>query len=76
MVDDFLQTVKMDGKMSIIVFNCRSIKKNFNEIKQYLQQLEWKFTVVALTETSLNEVKGTDFDMKGYKFIYMNRNHK
>ena len=38
----------MQGTISIIHFNCRSMKANFSKIKQCLSQLENHFTALAI----------------------------
>lgn len=58
---------------SLIHFNCRSLYKHFDNIKEYLSTLKHTFSVIALTETWLDERRGTDFVMDGYQLYHSNR---
>lgn len=42
------------GNFSLIYFNCRSMKANFDKIEDFLSELNYSFDVIALTETWLS----------------------
>lgn len=54
--DKFNSNVKMEG-FSVIHFNSRSLYSNFSKIKDYIQQLQQKFSVIAISETWLSDDK-------------------
>ena len=69
----------IEQSLSIIHFNCRSMKSNFDNIDCLLERCGVKFSIMALSETWMNEEKGDDFDIyhfKGYSVHFMNRKHK
>ena len=70
------RSIKADGKFSIIHFNSRSMYANFSLIKEYLHQFSQPFSIVAISETWINNVKGADFELEGYEFNYINRQNK
>lgn len=74
--EQFDNTVKSDGKLSIIHFNCRSLYAHFSTLKEYLQTFSHPFNIVALTETWLNTALDFDFELDGYEFRYLNRENK
>lgn len=74
--EQFESNFEPDGKLSIIHFNGRSLYKNFDFIKEYLQQFSCPFSVIAITETWFNIEKGIHFDLNGYELRYMNRQNK
>lgn len=74
--EQYVNSVNPVGKLSIIHFNSRSMYKNFNSIKQYLQQFTHPFSIIAITETWLNIDKGTDFCLDDYELCYMKRGKK
>ena len=57
----------MDGTISIIHFNSRSLIANLSKIKQFLKQVENKFTAIAITETWLTEEHHDLVEIEGYK---------
>lgn len=74
--EQFNRNFKMDGVISIIHFNSRSLNANLSKIKHCLKQLNNQFTVTALSETWLNEEQTAVVDIEGYEMYSMNRNHK
>ena len=69
----------IERSLSLIHFNCRSLKSNFDDIDCLLTKCGVKFSVIALSETWMNEEKGDNFDMhtfNDYSVYYMNRKHK
>ena len=67
---------KADG-LSIIHFNCRSIRKNFNSMVTFLQSLEKEFDVIALSETweDCNDCNN-EYAMSGYESFFISRVNK
>lgn len=69
-------TIKSEHNISIIHFNSRSLYTNFHKIKEYLSQFSTPFSIIAISETWINNVKGADFELDGYEFNYINRKNK
>lgn len=74
--EQYNQSIKADGKLSIIHFNSRSMYANFENIKEYLKRFTHPFNIIAISETWIKDVKGVDFGLSGYEFNYINRNGK
>jgi len=55
-----------DSYFSTVHFNIRSIPKNFNSAEIFLSNLQFKFTVIALTETWLNPFNCDCYCLPGY----------
>ena len=70
------QSISSEGKLSIIHFNSRSMYANFNLIKEYLNQFQQTFSIIAISETWITEDKGIDFELEGYELRYINRQNK
>ena len=64
----------MKESLSVIHFNCRSMKANFSKIKQCLSQLGNKFTAVAISETWLEDGQEILYNLEGYELFCNNRN--
>lgn len=65
----YRDSAEMDGKLSLIHFNSRSLYTNFGHIKEYLNHFKTPFTIIAVSETWINEDKGTDFFLDGYNLV-------
>ncbi|XP_042079132.1 uncharacterized protein LOC121814946 [Haplochromis burtoni] len=74
--EQYEKEINLDGKLSLIHFNRRSMYSNFDFIKDYLQQFSRPFSIIAITETWFNVDKGIDFCLNGYDLKYMNRLNK
>ena len=74
--EQYENSIKSVGKLSIIHFNSRSMYRNFNSIKEYLQQFTQPFSIIAITETWFNIDKGIDFCLDDYELSYINRERK
>lgn len=61
---------------STIHFNARSLSKNFNDISDFLSAINYPFSIIAFTETWLQEHTPHCFDFSGYNFVYSNRIQK
>lgn len=68
--------IETAGSFSLIHLNCRSLYSNFSSIYDYLNTLQNKFTVIAMSETWLTEEKGVEFHFEGYDFFYVNRTNR
>ena len=66
----------MEGSISIIHFNCRSMKANFSKIKQCLRELGNTFTAVAISETWLEDGQDTLYNLEGYEIFFNNRTRR
>ena len=49
----FTEKINFEHIISILHFNCRSIKSNFDSINQYLHKIKSNFDAIALSETWL-----------------------
>ena len=69
--------IKNDNDISIIHFNCRSIRKNFESVKDYLNNLPIEFDIIALTETwESNNVCNDLYMLQGYNSFFISRENK
>ena len=61
---------------SIISFNIRSMKKNFEEFRNFLNNLNYEFSVISLTETwCLDDPRNESlFKLNNYTSLYQARN--
>lgn len=48
----------------------------YEHITDYLKEFRKPFTVIAITETWCKMERGTNFDIDGYEFRYVNRKNK
>lgn len=53
----------------MIHFNSSSLYSNFSKIKDYLQQLLFKFSVLAVSETWLRDGKEMATELEGYELF-------
>ena len=67
---------QVDKNFSLFHINLRSLNKNFDSLKCYLELLSIKFSIIAITETWLHENNFTLFQLPGYKFISNHRTGK
>ena len=64
--EEQFKQVKMDGNLSIIHFNSRSLNKNIGKIKKVLEKNK-KFSVIAVSETWLNDQNDQKVELVGYE---------
>jgi len=62
----------MKHAFSVIHLNSRSLWSNFSKIKDYLNLFP-KFSVVAVSETWLDEDKLAEVELEGYQMFVMNK---
>ena len=70
--------VKFDNiqGFSIIHFNCRSARNNFEKIESYLTNLDYLFDVIVLTETWLDDEEFKNYSLFGYDGYHCARKRK
>ena len=63
------------NNLTMMTFNIRSIKKNFDNFTQLIYRLKSKIHIICLTETWINELDNIDdFTLEGYHTpLYQNR---
>lgn len=61
---------------SILHVNCRSIRKNFDELLSLLNQLCSTVSVICVSETWTTPTDQADYHIAGYCFIAKSRTHK
>jgi len=69
----YRRNIIMDGSMSIIHFNSRSLNSNLAGIKHCLNELERKFTVIAISETWLDDEQIDAIGIEGYEMFSVHR---
>ena len=62
--------------LSIIHINCRSLNASIVNLKMFLENLDFSFDIIALSETWLHEMNTDQFHLGGYDFYHKNRNTK
>jgi len=65
-----------DDEFSILHFNIRSILDKFDDLKAYLNSLEYEFSVIGLSQTWLNQSNRNDFPLPCYNYIGKVRKNK
>ena len=70
--DTFLTNIteknKFQNKLSLFHINDKSLPKHHDELELYINSLNFKFSVIALTENWLDESKQDLFDREGYNW--------
>ena len=74
--EQFENTMHDTKGISIIHINCRSLYANFEKLKILVDNLEFVFDVIALTETWINEDNANIFSLDGYNFCHTNKTNK
>ena len=64
------------SNFSIIHFNTRSMAANFNKLKACIAQLDYKFDVIAISETWMNNNENEEFQLENYNAYYISRHHR
>ena len=72
----FKKNVTRKNGISIIHFNCRSLKSNFDKLCDYLNSFDKSFDVIALSETWLDINNYSEYDIPGYEAFHTVRNAK
>ena len=67
---------KKPNCFSTLHMNIRSLKKNFDDFIEYLSTINLSFSVIALSETWLNDSSSDSFHIPGYNFVAKSRKHR
>lgn len=63
--------------LSILNVNCRSLKSNFQFLKEFIGSLEKHLDIITVTETWLTENENlNEYVLNDYNFVYKNRKNK
>ena len=74
---EFNNKMKPGQNLSLIHFNCRSIKANFENMNYFLESLDVKFDIIAVSETWLRDSDNiSDYSIENYEIVNINRNLK
>ena len=68
----FTTSVNTIKGLSIIHINCRSLNANFVNVKIFLENLDFSFDIIALSETWLYEMNTYLFHLGGIEFCHKN----
>ena len=78
--DTFLKNIteknQFQNKLSLFHINVKSLPKHHDELELYINSLNFKFSVIALTENWLDESKQDLFDLEGYICLHKFRKEK
>ena len=66
---DSLPTFVPENKLSILIFNVRSCRKNFSNFLCHFSEYVCKFTIIVLIETWLTEGISKLFPIHGFKYF-------
>ena len=72
----FNQIESTDIGLSMVHFNCRSLNRNFEEIKSYLNELNHTFDIIAMSETWVQSINNFYFYLEGYDVVHRDRQNK
>ena len=61
---------------SMIHFNARSLKKNFDKIEKFILYCKIKFDVIAVSENWLTQNETDQFKLRGYEVTHLVRKNK
>ena len=64
-----------NSKLSVLHLNIRSINKNFSELTDLLQTVDYQFHVIGLSETWLNDYSHS-VSVEGYDFVHSHRKNR
>ena len=74
--EQYANTMHDTKGISIIHINCRSLYANLTKLKILLDNLEFVFDLMALTEIWINEDNANIFRQDGYNFCHKNQINK
>ena len=75
--DQFNVEFKTVNNLSIIHFNARSLKANFNLIRSYINTLNVRFDVIAISESWIeSSTDVSEFHLNNYEIIHTDRQNK
>ena len=74
---EFNTKIKCSDKFSLIHLNCRSIKANFKDMQTFIDTLQIKFDIIAVSETWLSDTDDlNDFLLPNYELVNVNKKNK
>lgn len=62
-----------ENNFTILNINVRSLRKNFDKLRECIKTTNEQFTVIGLSETHLNDKPSEYYNIPGYNFEYKNR---
>ena len=71
--EQFVRDVKSKGDLSFIHFNARSLNKNFQKIKDSIEDLKLSFDIIAISETWAERDTIDGFTLNGYEAFHIVR---
>lgn len=74
--EQFNNSKMINAGFSVIHLNSRSMNSNFSKITDYLKRLNGQFSIIAVSETWLNDENKNNFQINGYELHWVNRSSK
>ena len=74
--EQFVRDVKSKGDLSFIHFNARSLNKNFQKIKDSIEDLKLSFDIIAISETWAETDTIDGFTLNGYEAFHIVRGQR
>ena len=74
--EQFVREVKSRGDLSFIHFNARSLNKNFQKIKDLIEDLKLSFDIIAISETWAETDTIDGFTLNGYEAFHIVRGQR
>ena len=74
--EQFVRDVKSKGDLSFIHFNARSLNKNFQKIKDSIDDLKFSFDIIAISETWAETDTIDGFTLNGYEAFHIVRGQR
>ena len=74
--EQFVRDVKSKGDLSFIHFNARSLNKNFQKIKDSIDDLKLSFDIIAISETWAETDTIDGFTLDGYEAFHIVRGQR
>ena len=74
--EQFVRYVKSKGDLSFIHFNARSLNKNFQKIKDSIEDLKLSFDIIAISETWAETDTIDGFTLNGYEAFHIVRGQR
>ena len=71
--EKFKHSFKNVNGLSILHFNCRSIRSCFGNLKDYILSLEHVFSLICISESWLSDDNMDDYMLDNYDIAFMNR---
>ena len=75
-VSEISSNERLDTKMSLFHMNIKSLPKHFDELQLYLDSIKFKFSIIGLTETWLDENKHGLYELDNYISVNKFRKEK